>query len=312
MGKFKKTCKEMAFMLNRIGELIALLTKIALYVYVGGIMYTLYMDYMILRYAIFPGNYSDLVGTTWSWLTDPNTRMLTIAFSVLPATVLAIAFLLQFAATECEKASQGRQKPLKTAIETDVHGNDLKAVMQSIREEDIEYCAFFTVAGKKMSEWTCYSRTAVRFPGTMHDCNGMFLVHNHPGIEEMAFSSDDLGYMLQYHLRAMIVVTRRYTYIMENMHWREQDSSLRSKEAKAYLEGLIQSSYGFWGELRTKLLASERRHNRNRMLRNVAKKYEMAYTIQKDRSWFFEYSMTINPGSATEPLIESVKRDRED
>lgn len=146
----------------------------------------------------------------------------------------------------------------------------------------------------------------------MHDCNGMFLVHNHPGIEEMAFSSDDLGYMLQYHLRAMIVVTRRYTYIMENMHWREQDSSLRSKEAKAYLEGLIQSSYGFWGELRTKLLASERRHNRNRMLRNVAKKYEMTYTIQKDRSWFFEYSMTINPGSATEPLIESVKRDRED
>ncbi len=95
------------------------------------------------------------------------------------------------------------------------HGDNLEMVMEALRREPLEYSASFDLEGHKMIETTLLATDcSISFALERIDSMQLIHLHNHPGAPEGAFSSTDLrGFPNEY--RAM-VVTRNYTYILEN------------------------------------------------------------------------------------------------
>lgn len=128
-------------------------------------------------------------------------------------------------------------QPLDNAIKSD-HGKKITVVMERLRTENIEYRALFDVKGDKVAEGTLLSPNICNIPEEEWDCfyqAGLIDLHNHPNEGQVSFSSQDLYSMIYLKIRRSIVVTRSFTYVMENPYWNRDDGP-RAKDVKAYAD----------------------------------------------------------------------------
>lgn len=139
-------------------------------------------------------------------------------------------------------------EPLDKAIASN-HGNDLAIIMEAIRNEPLEYLAYFDNDGNKITEGTCLSPCECNIPrrdiALRHAADTM--VHNHPGLDQVSFSSNDIYRQLSDCIKTSVVVTHDFNYIMENPYWNRDDSPDPQK-VKEYMDELL-SAYSKWKKL---------------------------------------------------------------
>lgn len=119
------------------------------------------------------------------------------------------------------------------------HGSSLEEVMKTIRNEELEYLAYFSLDGEKLAEGTYLS--PIKCSITTEDWNDIcyegeevMKVHNHPGSSNVAFSAQDFkAFLCQDFIRKTIVVTKDYNYTMEKIGNGYEDLQ---DDAKAYVE----------------------------------------------------------------------------
>lgn len=99
------------------------------------------------------------------------------------------------------------------------HGATMSEVIMNIRNEEVEYVAFFTESGQKLCESTinCPRMTTIRDEDQdlILQHPRCIMVHNHPGAEPIAFSPEDLVALATGVCQRSIVVTPTVGYIME-------------------------------------------------------------------------------------------------
>lgn len=182
------------------------------------------------------------------------------------------------------QTSATEDEPLAEAIESD-HGNDLIAVMDAIRNEPLEYRAFFDFNGHKLTEGTLLSPTLCNIPA-----NGWHQVyqfahtdlHNHPGTDEVSFSDKDLYNLIRLGIQRSIVVTHSFNYIMENP-WYNRDDGPSAESVKQYVIDLW-SKHWFTRVVFTRACSRYVSHC-------VAKKFGLKYRIEHARLWRLRNSM---------------------
>lgn len=159
----------------------------------------------------------------------------------LSADVMYICLIATIGAVlELSKSSESHEEPeLKLEVVTSNHGSSLKEVMEAIRNEELEYLAFFDLEGKKLAEGTYLSPdkcniTTEDWHSICHRGEEVMKVHNHPSRSNVAFSAQDFrSFLCQDFIRKTVVVTKDYNFIMEkigNGYEASQD------DAKAYVE----------------------------------------------------------------------------
>lgn len=129
------------------------------------------------------------------------------------------------------------------------HGDTIPEVMMNIRNENVEYVAFFTKDERKICESTinCPTMTTV----SKDDLNlilqnpGGVMVHNHPGDEPIAFSPEDLTYLASGVCSKSIVVTPSFCYIMDASNGFRVDSRTIRRMGRKFYQGHSASDASF-------------------------------------------------------------------
>lgn len=110
--------------------------------------------------------------------------------------------------------------PLPTAFfhtETD-HGDAIYEVEANLCDEPVEYLAIFTRFGLKLTEITSFQPGCVYYSKTaealLKKHPGAVTVHNHPGRDDIPFSSSDIHTAMRRGLSRTIVVTQDSVYEM--------------------------------------------------------------------------------------------------
>lgn len=126
---------------------------------------------------------------------------------------------------------------LEDPIDTD-HGATLADVIEGIRNEKVEFVAYFSPSGEKICESTvnCTTRACVadKYHEIIYSQPGCVSVHNHPSDENRAFSTNDILSGVRGHLSRIIVVTRPVCYVMDF----PKDHGLSVKEVEKFLDDL--------------------------------------------------------------------------
>lgn len=99
------------------------------------------------------------------------------------------------------------------------HGATIPEFITNVRDEAVEYVAFFTEDEQKLCESTINCPSMV----TVSDADKVLvlqhphgvMIHNHPGEEPIAFSPEDLVYLATGICQKSIVVTSSFCYTME-------------------------------------------------------------------------------------------------
>lgn len=158
------------------------------------------------------------------------------------------------------------------------HGNDLATVMDAIRNESLEYRAFFDSDGHKLTEGTLQSPEKCNIPAKDWDRVYQFActdLHNHPGTDEVSFSDKDLANLVRLGIQRSIVVTHSFNYIMENPWHAHRDDSPDAESVGQYVRGL-------WSKHWFARILFRRTCSRY-VSRCVAKKFGLRYRIEHVR-----------------------------
>ncbi len=149
---------------------------------------------------------------------------LVLSPSGIIACVLAILFSLS--SIEITVITKPRQKPLTEAIPSD-HGSNLETVMEVIRNEPLEYRAIFDADGNKLAEGTLLSPTRCNVASADKPKikYAELDLHNHPGTDNQSFSGKDLKNLIVDSIHNERVVTKNYTYFVENPYWQEKSDA---------------------------------------------------------------------------------------
>lgn len=206
--------------------------------------------------------------------------------SLIALAVVSAAFLLFYGGLAYLEHKFWPQ-PLDNAIKSN-HGKHLTAVMKRLRTESIEYRAMFNVKERKVAEGTLSSPNICNIPkeewSRIYQA-GLIDLHNHPDVEQTSFSDQDLYSMIHLKTRRDIVVTRSFTYIMENPYWNRDDGPDAEvvKEYAAHLYGCSKGHYNF----RIVSMVLFTRLHSWYVSYKTAKKFGLKYRIESLRfQWF--------------------------
>jgi len=171
------------------------------------------------------------------------------------------------------------------AFDVDVHGENFLEFCAASRYEEIEFTASFDRNGQKMAECTSYKDSVVRcstkFLSEEHKNSSAVDVHCHPDRAETAHSPIDFGYAVD-QIRYSVVVTRHYTYIIEDLH---HDVILRAMTGHI-MERRIEKEYysnRIWHFIeKTSLYTGPilSRYYTIFVCRRVAKRYRFRFTVR--------------------------------
>lgn len=129
------------------------------------------------------------------------------------------------------------------------HGDTIPEVMMNLRNESVEYVAFFTKDERKICESTinCPTITTVS-KDDLHlilQNPGGVMVHNHPGDEPIAFSPEDLMYLANGVCNKSIVVTSSFCYAMDASNGFRVDSRVIRRMGRKFYRGHSASDASF-------------------------------------------------------------------
>ncbi len=139
---------------------------------------------------------------------------------------------------ESSGESHEESEPKLEAIASN-RGSNLNEVAEAIRNEKLEYLAYFSLNGEKLAEGTYLLPDQCNI--TTKDWHSIYArgeevmkVHNHPGHSDVAFSAQDFkAFLCQDFIRRTVVVTKNYNFIMEKVGNGYEDLQ---NDAKAYVE----------------------------------------------------------------------------
>lgn len=274
--------KKILLMINKAITLMALPASVALRLIVMSGIFIIWPILTVLLYGLqylSPERYGDLSNSMIVWLSFGHARAWLQVLMVLAAILFVNLLLVCFSICFEKKIRQSLPLPSERVTKVAGHGEDLEVLMENLRQEDLEYLAFFDFTGRKLSEWTSFLPDQIDYYVKETPIEGAISVHNHPGLVESSISSGDLDSMIRSRQRKMIVVTRNYTYTLENPRWWEKNNILIAGEASAYLSGLLENQ-GIWALIRKTTLPLEYRRDSVWAIRETAAKYGLEFSVQ--------------------------------
>lgn len=193
-----------------------------------------YAPIAFIDYALVDFIYTRLRVSLWSILIAILICLLVdTVYMCLTVTIEVICLGLLESFEDC------RESELKMEPIASNHGSNLIEVMEAIRNEKLEYLAYFDLEGKKLAEGTYLlpakcSITTEDWYNIYYRGEDVMEVHNHPGHSNVAFSVQDFkSFLQQDFIRKTVVVTKDYNFILEkvgNGYETSQD------DAKAYVK----------------------------------------------------------------------------
>lgn len=95
------------------------------------------------------------------------------------------------------------------------HGENIIDVIEALRTESVEFEAIFQETGEKITEITNWLPNRVTHE--VYDLPNVIYIHNHPGEENLCFSSPDIISMMKFGIPSCeVVVCRDYLYILKD------------------------------------------------------------------------------------------------
>lgn len=158
------------------------------------------------------------------------------------------------------------------------HGSSMAEAMEALRNERLEYEVACDVDGKVIAEGTMLSpHNCALVESDWYELPNKYVsLHNHPGLSELAFSSQDIKSLL-YDKRCVseIVVTPNFTY---TLRWANSTrrSEIDAKEFYDHVDGVLDVD-------RTFLTCSTARRHYNRLISEIADRYGLVFTIENLR-----------------------------
>lgn len=143
-------------------------------------------------------------------------------------------------------------------VETN-HGDTIGEVMLQICTEPVEYVAFFRDDGSKLCESTLNHPTMVMMTPEgqklLLQNRGAVMIRNHPGVEPVAFSPEDLTYLTNGLCRRSIVVTPSLCFMMEAPKGFQTNPRVLHKLARRFYRGssTFEASMNFCYEVSERL-----------------------------------------------------------
>lgn len=225
-----------------------------------GILFSAFSVYFYIHFAKF-----------WlSLIPELDSTAIKILFGAMAVANLICSFrnFVELLGKVYRRYKNRQQGILENPIPAD-HGDNLLAVINGIKDESVEYVAYFLPNGLKLCESTLNSpnETTVedKFLRTVRRRRGCFAVHNHPGEELTTFSDMDILHSVQHKLSRAIVVTPQLCFVMDfpknhNVSAKQVHNYMRKlsvgKVAVVYdVDGTPQDTddAAVWGDLHKKL-----------------------------------------------------------